>query len=1393
MRACVVRSALVFLSTLALFSAQAQDRWVFQDAGQPRTFTLALDEVAVSTPTARRALTAAPTAASTSDMKKSVRSLSRTTGQEVELVLYEIVDGVRKGAPRIVTAQVLVTLEAGTDAESLLKNAGAITVIPAGYGLENTWLAQAEDSAAALDLATTLAATPGVLSAEPQLARQQSKRLFPNDTFFTNQWHLSNTGQFHGTAKMDVRVTNVWDTYRGSGMYIAIIDDGLQVAHPDLSANAETTIDYDINYSDNDPSPDISGDDHGTSCAGVAAARGNNGIGVSGAAPEAKLVGLRLISAAASDSDEALALGWSNSLIQVKSNSWGPNDDGITLEGPGTAAAAAMSNACISGRSGRGVLIFWAGGNGLLDDDDSNYDGYANSIYSIAIAAADIRGFQSWYSEPGANIVVCAPSNGDNPTNTSQDIGIWTVDRTGSDGYNDGSTSGEPSDSNYTATFGGTSSASPLAAGVGALILQSNTNLGWRDVQEILIRSATRNDSSDSDWRTNGVGFWFNHKYGGGLINASGAVAMASTWTNLGAEISTTTNQSYSTAIPDNNASGITRTFNITSYMRMEHAVVTLSATHPYRGNLKIELISPANTTSVLANAHSDSGDNYSSWKFMTVRNWGESSAGTWTLRVADRTSSNTGTLTFAGLTLYGTAGETPSNQPPVLASIGNKSVVASNTLSFAVTASDPVDGDTISLTASNLPAGAVFGSTNGIGSFLWTNANPIGVYTCSFYATDNDGVNSETITINVNDGSCIPTNVLTENFDSSTSVPAGWTDGGTANDTASHYQSAPNCRALGTGDTLITPAVDSPTQLVFYTDSSSGGNGQTATVDYSINGGAYAELGSFSVTTAGKTVTFALTSSPDLSAAENVTFRFNSSFNTWYLDDVVIDAGCGGTPAADTPPVLSSIGNKSTTISNALSFSVSATPTDGDTVTLTASNLPSGAVFGSTNENGAFTWSSPAPVGVYTCSFYATDNDGVDSETITITVQAASIVDTNCGMIISEYIEGTSNNKALELFNGTGSSIDLAAGSYVIQQYNNGSTSQTYVMGLTGTVAAGATFVIANNSASNYITSAANLLTSSQVMTFNGDDTLVLRSGGTNGVIIDSFGQLGTDPGTEWGSGLTSTADNTLRRKSSISHGRTAPTDSFDPSTEWDGYAANTYAGLGSHSNVCVGGGAPAETPPVFNTTTNQSVVVGGTIAFTVSAAPTDSDTVTLTASNLPAGAAFGSTNEFGYLLWTNASPIGVYTSYFYATDNDGVVSTNVIITILTNDTDADGIDDAWEQNYFGSLTNVSASSDWDGDGFLDHDEYLAGTIPTSSNSLLKLTQEATQQTGAGIVIRWQSASNRVYVISRSTNLLTGFSTLTSGLSATPPENIFTDAAPAAAHSLYRIDINLP
>jgi predicted extracellular nuclease len=177
--------------------------------------------------------------------------------------------------------------------------------------------------------------------------------------------------------------------------------------------------------------------------------------------------------------------------------------------------------------------------------------------------------------------------------------------------------------------------------------------------------------------------------------------------------------------------------------------------------------------------------------------------------------------------------------------------------------------------------------------------------------------------------------------------------------------------------------------------------------------------------------------------------------------------------------------------------------------------------------------------------------------------------------LFFSEYVEGSSNNKALEIYNGTAAAVDLAGGGYNVQMFFNGNPAATLTINLTGTVAAGDVYVLAQSSATAAILAQADQ--TNVAGWFNGDDAVVLRRGTT---IIDAIGQAGVDPGTEWGGGLVSTADNTLRRSSSVCAGETIHNDPFDPATAgWEGFATDTFNGLGAHTSDCAADAAPLVT----------------------------------------------------------------------------------------------------------------------------------------------------------------------------------------------------------------------
>ncbi|MEI6653474.1 MAG: S8 family serine peptidase [Verrucomicrobiota bacterium] len=733
--------ASLMLSNAAFSQATAQvggePSFFSNDSGMVRVFHLALDEISVN-----RGGKQAPemvNAASMADLLLKVqaareRENATPTPGEIELVAYEENAKHSQETRRIITRKLLIQYEAGTEAETVAADLGLTLDATPDYAPGMAILA-ADTSEAALGAMSQLRAHPQVTAADPLLARRWSKKSIPNDPLFSQQWHLRNTSQLGGALWIDANVSPAWDTATGKGVTLCIVDDGLQYDHPDLAPNYNAAVAWDFNGNDKfpmpymDPLPDpdtgiYASDNHGTACAGVAAARGNNATGVCGVAYEASLTGFRLIAAAITDQQIADAFAKNNDKIQIKSNSWGPGDTGENLAGPGILAQAALKSGVTTGRGGLGTIYLFAGGNGNGFNDNSNYDGYANSIYTIGIGAVNDYGFQTYYSEPGANLHVCAPSNG-----RKYNQAIVTTDITGSlYGYNTSFSTADLANTDYTKTFGGTSSACPLVAGVCALILQANPNLGWRDVQEILMRSARQVHHADGDWITNGAGFHFNHKYGAGMVDAQAAVALAQNWVNLGPLVELPKIQP---AVPQENIPdytpgtsnpGLTRTFTVTNdNLRVEQVTVTVNIVHPNRGELEIFLTSPSGTKSRLAEQHPDPSADYSYWTFSSVHHWGESAKGDWKLEVRDRVQDSTPHLcymTTSWLNVYGSTVATARVVPSTTALTAesniplNQAADPGEKVTYNIALKNIGGADSGTLTATLLNIGGVTGAS---------------------------------------------------------------------------------------------------------------------------------------------------------------------------------------------------------------------------------------------------------------------------------------------------------------------------------------------------------------------------------------------------------------------------------------------------------------------------------------------------------------------------------------------------------------------------------------------------------------------------------------------------------------------------------------------------------
>jgi subtilisin family serine protease len=555
---------------------------------------------------------------------------------------------------------------------------------------------------------TQLASLPSViLVAEQQKRVHFETRLVPSDPLYPQQWHLRNRGLNEGVAGKDINAEEAWaQGFTGRGVTVAVVDEGTQVSHPDLAPNFRSGFGLDLVDGGTNPEPRRSNEAHGTAVAGIIAAARNDFLGV-GVAFDARLAAVRMLRERTrpglTDSDIATALSFRRDQVAISNNSWGPGQSGgvIRFAGPGSATRSALQQGALQGRNGLGTIFVWAAGNSAQDGDNANYDGYNNSIYTISVGAAGHDGRIASYSEPGASVFLVAPSRGSR-------VGITTTDVTGNRGYVFGQS--------FTSSFGGTSAAAPIVAGVVALMLEANPQLDWRDVQHILARTAVRTDLEHPDWTQNGAGFWVNHAYGFGRVDAAGAVALAQEWSPATIPPQRTfdsgTRVIPGNAVPQNTT---TATIQVPDSFDVEHVEVSFRSSHPNWGDLLIELVSPSGTVSVLAEPHIHGGRPSNLWTFMTVRNWGENAAGSWRLRVTDL-GSRGGPLQDWRLQIHGANRAPSANNPPLAADV---EVVLPGTLSVSLDprtgATDP-DGDPLRVLSIRRPAlGEVTLGTDGL------------------------------------------------------------------------------------------------------------------------------------------------------------------------------------------------------------------------------------------------------------------------------------------------------------------------------------------------------------------------------------------------------------------------------------------------------------------------------------------------------------------------------------------------------------------------------------------------------------------------------------------------------------------------------------------------------
>ncbi|KAG6894959.1 hypothetical protein C0993_010396 [Termitomyces sp. T159_Od127] len=471
------------------------------------------------------------------------------------------------------------------------------------------------------------------LSSRPPVSVESVKEQFAfEDPLFPSQWHLVNNEY----PEHMMNVAPVWDMgFTGKGVIAAVIDDGLDFTSEDLAANFDAVNSYDFNDHEALPYPKRSNDHHGTRCAGQIAAAKNNACGV-GIAYEAKVAGIRILSAPISDVDEAVALNYGFQNVSVYSCSWGPPDNGKAMGSPSYLIKKSVLNGINNGRGGKGSIFVFASGNGGGHEDQCNFDGYTNSIYSVTVSALDYTGKHPYYSEACAANMVAAYSSGSGNH-------IVTTDK----GKNECAT-----------THGGTSAAAPNVAGVFTLAVQARSvpiaesvptshdharpELTWRDIQYLCIETAKVVNPDDPDWETIATGKKYSYKYGFGVLDAYKFVTAAQKWDLVkpqawfdspviqldDGKMDVAKRYSGGTHI---GPGGITSSLTITkemldenNFQTLEHINVQVWIDHSRRGDVEVEIVSPNGIKSVLAKKRSgdDATTGFPGWVFMTVKHW---------------------------------------------------------------------------------------------------------------------------------------------------------------------------------------------------------------------------------------------------------------------------------------------------------------------------------------------------------------------------------------------------------------------------------------------------------------------------------------------------------------------------------------------------------------------------------------------------------------------------------------------------------------------------------------------------------------------------------------------------------------------------------------------------
>ena len=476
------------------------------------------------------------------------------------------------------------------------------------------------------------------------------------DPFYGCQWHLKNTGQFGGTAGEDINVEEVWTSGNlGAGVNVLVVDSGVDIWHEDLSDNVDTTL-----VRDSSDSAQF-GRHHGTGVAGVIAARDDD-VGIRGVAPRATVAVYNLTY---DEANPVAAMTYKMDVVHVSNNSYTPSTL-VPFPSVSPDWEEAVEQGITEGLGGKGVFYVFSAGNDAEEGRISNFNQHVNFYGVSAACSVNNQGVHSAYSEIGANLWLCAPSD-----DTS---GPYILSTRGAN--------------SYTTRWGGTSSAAPTVSGVAALVRAANTDLTWRDVKLVLANSARKNDPTDDGWATGALEYGsdsarydFNHKYGFGVVDAKAAVDQAASWTVVPSMVKISVAfDGQSLTVPDDQSTatssvtiGPTETGATCQHEDgafetvgdgeliavpefVEFVEINTDFDAPSFRDLTVKLVSPTGAVSYLSYPLDGRKIGLQEvFRFGSARHLGEAATGEWEVQIIDEVSGrDTATLNGWCLTIYG-------------------------------------------------------------------------------------------------------------------------------------------------------------------------------------------------------------------------------------------------------------------------------------------------------------------------------------------------------------------------------------------------------------------------------------------------------------------------------------------------------------------------------------------------------------------------------------------------------------------------------------------------------------------------------------------------------------------------------------------------------------------